>query len=233
MSVYETDHKSIYPHIAASAPSIDVDHDESNAYKLKKITEIENFLANEIIERDRLYKKFKRGAQALVYIDHTLLAGTIICTSGGLAGVLTGIGTPAAIAFGSIGLLAVITQGVLNKTAQIYTKKSMKHHDIQLAAQTILDGISILISKSVEDGHISQNEYQKILQEKQRYLTLKSQIRKKTKKLVNTITQRTARRNSPTGPPRGKTGFFKANRKFFRYPTCQCHIKYEQPPPYF
>ena len=41
MSVYETDQKSIYPHIAASAPSI-VD-DESNIYRLKKITEIEEF----------------------------------------------------------------------------------------------------------------------------------------------------------------------------------------------
>ena len=89
MSVYETDQKNIYPHIA-SAPSIDVDHDESNAYKLKKISEIENFLANEIIERDRLYKKFKRGEQALVYINHGVLAGTIICSSGGITSVLTG-----------------------------------------------------------------------------------------------------------------------------------------------
>ena len=85
---------------------------------------------------------------------------------GGITSVLTGIGTPAAIAFGSIGLLTVITQGVLNRTAQIYTKKSQKHHDIQLAAQTILDGISLLISKAVEDGHISQNEYQKITRRK-------------------------------------------------------------------
>ena len=42
---------------------------------LKNISEIENFLTKEIIERDRLYKKFKRAAQALVYIDHGLLSG--------------------------------------------------------------------------------------------------------------------------------------------------------------
>ena len=109
MSVYETDHKSIYPHIA-SAPSLE-DDESTNTYRLKKITEIENFLANEIIERDRLSKKFKRGAQALVYIDHGLLAGTIICTSGGLASVLTGIGTPAAIAFAGIGLFDCYCRG--------------------------------------------------------------------------------------------------------------------------
>ena len=126
-----------------------------------------------------------------------------------MAGVLTGIGTPAAIAFGSIGLLAVITQGVLNKTAQIYTKKSMKHHDIQLAAQTILDGISLLISKSVEDGHISQNEYQKIVQEKQRYLAIKLQIRKRTKKLVNAITQEQREEILKQGRREGKQAFLK------------------------
>ena len=79
-----------------------------------------------------------------------LLAGTIICTGGGITSVLTGIGTPISIAFGTIGLLTVITQGVLNRTAQIYTKKSQKHHDIQLAAQTILDGISLQISKPLK-----------------------------------------------------------------------------------
>ena len=207
MSVYENDNqKTIYPHIP-SAPSI-VD-DESNTYKLKKITEIEEFLAKEIIKRDRLSKKFQRAVQALVYIDHGLLAGTIICAGGGITSVLTGVGTPAAIAFGSIGILAVITEGVLNKTVQIYTKKSKKHHDIQLAAQTILDGISLQISKAIEDSNISNDEYKKILQEKQRYLVLKNQIRIKVKKMVNTITQEQREDILKQGREEGKQAFLK------------------------
>ena len=112
----------------------------------------------EIIEGDQLCKKFKRGAPALTYLEHGLLAGTIIYTSGGLASTSTGIEIPAAIALGSLSLFSVITQRVLNKTCQIHMKKARKHHHIQLAAQTILDGISILFSKVIEDSHISQNE---------------------------------------------------------------------------
>ena len=140
-----------------------------------------------MIERDLLCKKFKRYTQALNYIDQGLLAGTIIYTGGGLTTILTGIGTPAAIVFGSLGLLSVITQGILNKTAQVYTKKAQKHHDIRLAAQTILDGI--YISKAIEDGHIDHLECQKIVQEKQRYLAIKNQIRTKVKKMIKNITQ--------------------------------------------
>ena len=54
MSVYEAE--KIYPDISvSSAPPLD---DESNTFRLKNITEIESFLNKEIIERDRLCKKF-------------------------------------------------------------------------------------------------------------------------------------------------------------------------------
>ena len=201
MSVYEAE--KIYPDISTpSAPST-LEDVESNTFRLKNITEIENFLAREIIERDRLCKKFKRYTQVLNYVDQGLLAGTIICTGGGLTTILTGIGTPAAIVFGSLGLLSVITQGILNKTAikdpfpsqvkycniMFYIQKAQKHHDIRLAAQTVLDGISINISKAIEDGHIDHLEYQKIVQEKQRYFAIKNQIRTKVKKMIKNITQ--------------------------------------------
>ena len=70
MSVYEVE--KIYPDISTpSAPSaLDDDNNiESNRFRLKNINEIENFLAREMIECDRLCKKFKRYTQALNYID--------------------------------------------------------------------------------------------------------------------------------------------------------------------
>ena len=206
MSVYEAE--KIYPDISTpSAPPLD--DVESNTFRLKNISEIENFLAREIIERDRLCKKFNRYTQALNYVDQGLLAGTIICTGGGLTTILTGIGTPAAIVFGSLGLLAVITQGILNKTAQVYLQKAQKHHDIRLAAQTVLDGISINISKAIEDGHIDHLEYQKIVQEKQRYLAIKNQIRTKVKKMIKNITQEQREEILRQGRQEGREDFLK------------------------
>ena len=53
-TVYGSTEK-LYPPLP-SAPQ----PDESHIYRLKKIEEIEAFLLNEILERERLYKKFKR-----------------------------------------------------------------------------------------------------------------------------------------------------------------------------
>ena len=205
MSVYEAE--KIYPDI--STPSAPLDDVESNTFRLKNISEIENFLAREIIERDRLCKKFKRYTQALNYVDQGLLAGTIICTGGDLTTILTGIGTPAAIAFGSLGLLSAILQGILNKTALVYLQKAQKHHDIRLAAQTVLDGISINISKAIEGSHIDHLEYQKIVQEKQCYLAIKNQIRTKVKKMIKNITQEQREEILKQGRQEGREDFLK------------------------
>ena len=44
-------------------------------------------------------------------------------------------------------------------------------------AKTILDEITSLISKPIQNGDISSTEFAKIIQEKQRYLTKKKSIR--------------------------------------------------------
>ena len=71
----------LYP-LLPSAPEHD---DESHIYRLKKIEEIEAFLRNEILERERLYKKFKRYSTSVRIVDHTLITATVITGGGGLA----------------------------------------------------------------------------------------------------------------------------------------------------
>ena len=78
----------LYPSLA-SAPQHD---DESHIYRLKKIEEIEAFLQNEILERERLYKKFKRYSTSVRIVDHTLITATVITGGGGLAALCTGVG---------------------------------------------------------------------------------------------------------------------------------------------
>ena len=79
MSVYNND-KRIYPPLddIASAPP----DDESQIYRLKKIEEIENFFNEEIKQREKLYKKFKRYSTTVVILDHSLITATVITGSG-------------------------------------------------------------------------------------------------------------------------------------------------------
>ena len=72
-SVYD---EKIYPQIPATAP-IDTD---TQAYRLKKIEEAEEFLRNEVKERDKLVKRFKRRAKTSEVIN---LTTTALATSAG------------------------------------------------------------------------------------------------------------------------------------------------------
>ena len=151
--------------------------DESHIYRLKKIEEIEAFLQNEILERERLYKKFKRYTTSVRIVDHTLITATVI-TGGGdkLAALCTGIGIPVSIALGSITICLSIATAITRKTNTIYDAKIKKHDKICVLAQTKLDSIHDTASKAIEDGHVSPEEFQRIVQEKQRYLSLKQEI---------------------------------------------------------
>ena len=98
-TVYGSTEK-LYPPLP-SAPQHD---DESHIYRLKKIEEIEAFLQNEILERERLYKKFKRYSTSVRIVDHTLITTTVITSGGGVAALYTGVGIPISIALGSISI---------------------------------------------------------------------------------------------------------------------------------
>ena len=206
MSVYNND-KRIYPPLddIASAPP----DDESQIYRLKKIEEIENFFYEEIKQREKLYKKFKRYSTAVRIVDHTLITTTVITGGGGLAALCTGIGIPVSIALGSISICLSIATAITRKTNKIYDSKIKKHDKICVLAQTKLDSIHDTVSKAIEDGHISPDEFQRIVQERQRYLLLKQQIRHRTKRVTNTINDEQRQAILDQGRREGKQDFLR------------------------
>ena len=68
-------------------------------------------------------------------------------------------------------------------------QKLKKHDKITVLAQTKLYSVHDTVSKAINDGHIDPTEFQRIIQEKQRYLILKQQIRQKTKKITQSINE--------------------------------------------
>lgn len=182
--MYDVETKQIYP----TLPSAPEEGDGAAlGHRLKTIKEIEAFLDAEITARSRLHKKFKRCRTVTNYISHSLTTTTVIASAGGLGSILSGVGVPIAIALGVVGITTTLVQGIVKKIEGIYTIKSQKHNDICVTAQIILDGISIAISKAIQDGVIDHSEFQWIVHEKQRYLTKKQEIRSKAKKTVDEI----------------------------------------------
>ena len=110
--------------------------------------------------------------------------------------------------------------------------KQGKHNAVKLLAQSKLDSVTGIISRAMQDEDISPTEFHKVLQEVEKYRRLKADIRNQTKAKVKQITKEQRGEIFEQGRKEGKKIFFTANRKHFRYPWCQCHLKYESPPPY-
>ena len=201
-SVYDN---KIYPPL----PSAPHDDDESHIYRLKKIEEVEVFLRAEIAERERLYKKFKRHATTTQILDHSLITATVITGSGSIATLCTGVGLPASVALASVSLVLSIATAITRKTIKLYDIKAKKHDKIAVLAQTKLDSVHDTVSKAINDGHISPEEFQRVIHEKQRYLLLKQGIRVKTKRVTDTINEDQRQAILNQGRREGKEDFLR------------------------
>ena len=198
-SVYD---EKIYPPIATAPPN-----DDNQAYRLKKIDELEKFLRSEIESRDKLAKRFKRRATTATFSDTSVITAitTLGATSIGLAS--TGIGTALIPILASTGLALGIGSAVIRKTQRIFDSKAKKHDKIKTLAESKLDTISGIISKAVEDSHISHQEYQLILKEVEHYRKMKEQIRTKSKKTTDAITAEQREEILKRGREEGKQAF--------------------------
>ena len=78
-----------------------------------------------------------------------------------------------------------------------------------MLAESKLDSISSLVSKAVEDTNISHQEYLFILREIENYRMLKEQIRTKTKRVTDAITQEQREAILAQGREQGKQDLLK------------------------
>ena len=179
-SVYETE--KIYPPIPATAPPDD------ESYRLKKIDELEKFLRSEVESRDKLAKRFKRRATATTFSDGSVIAAITALEIASIVTLTTGVGMPLSVVLASTGLFLGLGSGVIHKTQKIFDSKAKKHDKIKTLAESKLDTISGIVSKAIEDSHISHTEYQLILKEVEHYRVMKEEIRTKSKKTTDSIT---------------------------------------------
>ena len=179
-SVYETE--KLYLQMPATAPPDDT------TYRLKKIEEAENFLREEMKERGNLTKQFKRRAKISEVFNH---ATTVLMGGVGTATIVTSatvVGLPVGVILGVVSVIFGFGAATSHATQKLFSSKTKKNDKIKTLAESKLDTISSLVSKAIEDAHVSHQEYALILKEVEHYRTMKEEIRTKSKKTTDAIT---------------------------------------------
>ena len=160
--------------------------DRGHSYRLKIIREVQEFLEEEIKNREAFSKKYFRIAKVVNIIDNALI--TITIGAEGTSAVLlsTGVGAPFALALGISGVVTGAISLIGNIFSKKATTKAEKHLKIKTLAMAKLDTIASHVSKAMMDDFISDEEFKLIMEEMNKYKALKEEVRNNTKKKLKT-----------------------------------------------
>ena len=185
--------EKIYPTLPTireqpTAPNVvnGVSDDRGHSYRLKIIREVQEFLEEEIKKRDAFSKKYFRIAKVVNMVDNGLIVITIGAEGTGAVLLSTGVGAPFALALGISGAVTGAISLIGNIFSKKATTKAEKHLKIKTLAMAKLDTIASHISKAMMDDFVSDEEFKLIMEEMEKYKTLKEDIRSNTKKKLKT-----------------------------------------------
>ena len=160
--------------------------DRGHSYRLKIIREVQEFLEEEIKNREAFSKKYFRIAKVVNIVDNALI--TITIGAEGTSAVLlsTGVGALFALALGISGVVTGAISLIGNIFSKKATTKAEKHLKIKTLAMAKLDTIASHVSKAMMDDFISDEEFKLIMEEMNKYKALKEEVRNNTKKKLKT-----------------------------------------------
>ena len=156
--------------------------DRGHSYRLSIIREIQEFLEGEIKNREAFSKKYFRIAKIVNIIDNGLIVFFIGVEGTGAVLLATGVGAPIALSLEISGAAAGAISLIGNFFRNKATTKAEKHLKIKTLATAKLDTIASHISKALTDDFISNEEFNLIMEEMNKYKALKEEIRNDTKK---------------------------------------------------
>ena len=160
--------------------------DRGHSYRLKIIREVQEFLEEEIKNREAFSKKYFRIAKVVNIVDNALITITIGAERTSAVLLSTGVGAPFALALGISGVVTGAISLIGNIFSKKATTKAEKHLKIKTLAMAKLDTIASHVSKAMMDDFISDEEFKLIMEEMNKYKALKEEVRNNTKKKLKT-----------------------------------------------
>ena len=150
----------------------DLPSEDGQNYRLQKISEIEKQLIKERDVRKALYKKYNRAIYFTDSIDTTLISASVI-----MAGI--GLAVPAMLPLEIVAIVCGCMGACVKLVRRKLMSKAQKHYEIKTIGESKLNSVKNLISKALNDGQISTEEFQLVLCELDRYNDLKDKTHTK------------------------------------------------------
>ena len=150
-------------------------------YRLKKISDCQKELENEISHYRRKSKKYKRAKTIINTFATSSGVLTVVLSSAGLTASLTGIGIIAGAPIAGIAAVMGIASTTASVSSGRLNRKVTKHEKTISLAESKHLSVSRLVSKALTDGEVSDVEFNLILREIENYYSLKGQLRREAR----------------------------------------------------
>ena len=127
-------------------------------------------------------KKYKRCYNLLSRISTS--SGTLsFCLSGsGVGTAFSGVGIPLAASLGGLGLVCGVASVIAGEAGKKVSRKVTKHEKTVSVCESKINSLKDRISKALADDMISDEEFENILAEMEKYHEMKKDIRHKFQK---------------------------------------------------
>src|SRR5688572_7016060 len=153
----------------------------AHAYRLSKITEIQKDIETERDKRAVLNVKYCKGVRIINVVDGISALIALGSTASAIAVMSTIVAAPVAMALQAVAVGAGVFSAIGRVVNRKFTLKAKKHKQIKTLAEAKLNTISDYVSKALEDGYISDEEYSLVLNELGKFNEMKEEIRSKIK----------------------------------------------------
>ena len=104
-------------------------------------------------------KKHKKICRVLNYIEHRLIAISIVTGSVSISVCISLVGTHIGMESSTIALKMCVVTTRIKKYKSIIQKKKKKHEKIVLLTKSKLNSIEVLIAKTLIDSNINRDEF--------------------------------------------------------------------------
>jgi hypothetical protein len=148
---------------------------------LTKISEIRDLLENEVQMRDKMRRKYKTLWNVFYTVGQVSGACAIGSGSAAVGTLATGVGIFAAVPLGPISIAAGVISASSVAFGKVIIKKVEKHEGIKRTAESSLNTVDNLVSKALEDGTVSTEDFHHILREMNNYRGHKAGIKQRTR----------------------------------------------------
>ena len=165
------EYKKMYPELSKEAPK------DGNTFRLQQSCRVLENLEKEAKHYASVRKKYKRCYNVLSRISTS--TGTLsFCLSGsGVGTAFSGVGLPLAASLGGLGLICGVVSVITGEAGKKVSRKVTKHEKTVTVCESKINSLKDRISKALADDRISDEEFENILAEMEKYHEMKKDIR--------------------------------------------------------